>query len=71
MYEPDKGITFRDAVKQLQDDIKWANFKDHESPTYKTMNFNDISITVSMDSNVDDLAIIYELKRKIKQHNIS
>lgn len=59
MYEPDKGMSFHGAVKELQTRLKY------EGQEYRIMKFNDILVTVSHDSNVDDLATIYELKRNL------
>ena len=59
MYEPDKGMSFYGAIKELQDLLKY------EGQEYRIMKFNDILITVSHDSNIDDLSTIYELKRKL------
>jgi hypothetical protein len=34
---------------------------------YQTVRFNDVFVTVSWDSNVDDLLIIYDLKCQINR----
>jgi len=61
MYIPDKGINFRQAVRDLQ--AKLYNENTH----YESIKFNDIVVTVSVDSLVDDIAVIYDLKHKIRQ----
>jgi hypothetical protein len=37
------------------------------SRLYETARFNDVFVTVSWDSNVDDLLIIYDLKCQINR----
>ncbi len=61
IYEPDKGQNFRGACRELKEYLKT------NKQGYKIMQFNEITVIVSSDSNEDDLAIIYELKRKIQQ----
>lgn len=59
MYEPEKELHFRAAVEKLQQILKSTN------RLYEDMKFNGTSIRVSVDSNVDDLSIIYEQKREL------
>lgn len=61
IYEPNKGIAFYDAVKELK-----TILKDSKS-AYRMMLFNDIHVTVSVDSNPDDIATIYDLKHEIRR----
>ena len=61
IYEPNKGTNFYDAVK----DLKFELFRTGRS--YKEMSFNDIILTVYRDSNIDDIATIYDLKCKISR----
>lgn len=61
MYIPDKGINFRQAVRNLKTKL----YK--ENRDYESMQFNDIVVTVSVDSVEDDIAIIYDLKHRIRQ----
>ena len=61
IYEPNKGLMFGNAVKELKEILQ------RENQTYRIMKFNDILVTVSFDSNIDDLCTIYTLKHKIQQ----
>lgn len=61
MYEPEKGMNFYQAVKTLQEILRQDKSK------YRIMIFNDINLTVSVDSNIDDLSIIYDLKRRLEK----
>ncbi len=61
IYEPDKGSSFYEAVKKL----KQILFK--ENISYRQMLFNGIYITVSVNSNADDIAVIYDLKNRIRR----
>lgn len=61
MYIPDKGISFRQAVRNL----KVKMYK--ENRDYESMEFNGIVVTVSVDSLEDDIAIIHDLKHRIRQ----
>lgn len=61
IYEPNKGTSFYYAVKELKQILK------HENNSYRMIKFNDILITVSHDSNIDDICVIYDLKHKIRQ----
>ena len=57
MYIPDKGHNFVSACRELQGMLGKGE--------YRIMQFNDHLITVSQDSNIDDLATIYNLKHQI------
>lgn len=59
MYEVEKGVSFRKSVQDLK-----ATLKPGE---YRIMEFNKILLTVSQDSNEDDICIIYELKHQINR----
>lgn len=61
IYEPSKGLMFVSAVNELKGVLQ------RENQAYRMMRFNDILITVSVDSNTDDLCTIYDLKHKIRQ----
>lgn len=63
MYEAEKGMNFYQAVKTLQEILREKRSK------YRIMVFNDINVTVSIDSNIDDLSIIYDLKRQLAKCN--
>lgn len=63
IFEADKGTQFYTAVSQCQAKIKSTGRK------YMMMKFNDIEITVSDDSNHDDIATIYDLKYKLRQNS--
>ncbi len=60
IYEAEKGMAFYDVVKECKKQLKNSN------STYKQILFNEIYVTVSIDSNDDDIATIYDLKREIK-----
>ncbi len=60
MYEPLKGVSFRQAVKDLKQKLY------NEGGDNMVMLFNDITIHVSADSNVDDIATIYDLKHELR-----
>ena len=53
---------FRAAVRRVQ-----SYLNDHKY-NYETLNFNGIYVTIRNDSNEDDLATIYDLKRQLQQH---
>lgn len=61
IYEPNKGTAFHYAVKELKQILK------NENDSYRMIKFNDILVTVSHDSNINDICIIYDLKNRIKQ----
>lgn len=65
MFEAEKGVNFYEAIKQCKAKIQ------EKKHSYLVMVFNDIHITVSPDSNSDDLATIYDLKHKLIQHNLT
>lgn len=60
-FEPSKGANFYGAVKEAK------ALMNPEGCNYIDMKFNEISIRVSWDSNPDDLATIYDLKRAIER----
>jgi hypothetical protein len=64
IYEVEEGKPFFEAV----DDLKRI-LKDSGS-LYRMMQFKGIYVTVSVDSNLDDLATIYDLKKKLKDNNL-
>jgi len=59
MIEIPKGMWFRDAVILVQSQLG--------NKQYETFKFNDIVITVSKDSNIDDLGVIYYLKCELRK----
>lgn len=59
-FETDKGVAFYDAVKLCKEEIKKTG------RMYMMMSFNGLNVTVSFDSNPDDIATIYDLKHKIR-----
>ena len=64
IYEPNKGESFYNSVKTLK------NILIKEKSSYRMMLFNGIHVTVSFDSNPDDIATIYDLKNKLRQNGI-
>lgn len=61
IYEPDKDMAFYNAVRELKSILKQEGHK------YRQMLFNDIYVIVSVDSNPDDIATIYDLKHKLRR----
>lgn len=61
IFTPDKGVMFYDAVKELKAHLAKTG------SSYAQMVFNEIYVTVSSDSNPDDIASIYDLKNKIRR----
>lgn len=64
IYEPEEGTPFYQAI----DDLK--KILTASGSTYRTMSYKGIHVTVSVDSNSDDLATIYDLKKKLKDNNL-
>jgi hypothetical protein len=62
MYEPAKGTSFSQAVKDCQTYLRKRTMDDI------VMVFNDIHVRVSVDSNSSDLEIIYNLKHLLRRH---
>lgn len=61
IYEPDKDMAFYNAVRELKSILKQEGRKD------RRMLFNGIYVIVSVDSNENDIATIYDLKRKLER----
>lgn len=61
IYEPSKGVHFYGAISECKQEAKRLGLDT------MILRFNDIDVRVSLDSNSDDLAIIYDLKRQLKQ----
>ncbi len=59
IIETDKGMNFYEAVKFAKKELKEKSYAD--------LKFNDITIRVSKDSNIDDLSTIYNLKHTINR----
>lgn len=64
IIEAPKGSSFFDAVRDVKKTLKQKGYPD------ATLIFNDLYITVSADSNENDIAVIYNLKHKLRQHNL-
>ena len=62
MFTPSTNANFYQAVQECKDELK------RKESLYMMMQFKDLSITVSVDSNPDDLATIYDLKKKLQQY---
>lgn len=60
-YEPPKGENFFTSVRKIKELLH------QENQDYLDFEFNGIRIKISVDSNIDDLNIIYLLKHKIRQ----
>lgn len=61
IFEVSKGQHFYGGIIECKAEIKRSGRK------YMIMRFNELDITVSHDSNSDDLATIYDLKHKLRQ----
>lgn len=59
IHEVEPGTSFYDAVKDLKEILRIERSKDRQ------MKFNDIIFWVSEDSNIDDIATIYDLKKEL------
>lgn len=55
----EKGESFFSAVRKVQGSLAPGRYCDLE--------FNEIRVRVSKDSNIDDLSVIYDLKAKIRR----
>lgn len=64
IHEPRLGITFHRAVEELKTILREEGSRDRQ------MKFNDIYVWVSVDSNANDIAIIYDLKAKLIKNGI-
>ena len=64
MYEPAKGTNFWQATKECQSYLR------KQAMENIVMVFNDIQVRVSIDSNLDDLQLIYNLKHLLSQNKI-
>lgn len=64
MFIPDKGVNFYQAVTACKLDMKKRDVD------IEILDFNDIQIRVSNDSNSDDLSHIYNLKHLLRQNKI-
>jgi hypothetical protein len=60
IVQAEKGMSFYDSVKEVKEQI----LRDNQ---YLDLEFNNIRVRVSKNSNIDDLAIIYDLKRIIER----
>lgn len=58
----DKLVNFREAVEFVKEAARGSGYK------YEVMKFKDILITVSVDSNIDDLAVIYNLRADAQKY---
>jgi hypothetical protein len=61
IYEPPKGESFRNAVDNLKKKLQTTG------GSYRQILFNEIYVTVSSDSNVDDICTIYDLKHEMRR----
>lgn len=65
IYEPEKGIAFYTSVKDLKSELEKTG------SAYAHLRFNEILVTVSKDSNPDDIATIYDLKNKLRRMGVN
>jgi hypothetical protein len=56
----DKGDSFYGAVQKVQRSLRNPN-------DYRDLEFNEIRVRVSKNSNIDDLSTIYNLKHTIRR----
>lgn len=61
IYEPLKGTPFRHAVKDAI-----ADFRRMGKYTNGKIKFNDLLVPFNIDSNVDDVCIIYDLMHQLR-----
>jgi len=59
IHEAEPGTGFYGAVNELKEILRKERVKDRQ------MKFNDIVFWVSEDSNTDDIATIYDLKKEL------
>jgi hypothetical protein len=60
IVQAEKGMSFYEAAKKVKEQI----LRDDQ---YLDLEFNNISVRVSKDSNIDDLTTIYYLKCKVER----
>jgi len=60
-FVPEKGTSFHDAVRECKKEIV------RTGRLYMMMTFNEINVTISIDSNPDDIATIYDLKHELRR----
>jgi hypothetical protein len=63
-FTPEAGENFYDFITRIKKQIKESN------GLHAGVMFNGIQIIVNHDSNVNDLGIIYDLKRKLLQRSL-
>ena len=62
IHEAEPGTSFYGAVNELKEILRKEKSKDRQ------MKFNDITFWVSEDSNTNDIATIYDLKRELLKY---
>ena len=62
IHEAEPGTNFYGAVNGLKEILRKERSKDRQ------MKFNDIIFWVSEDSNTNDIATIYDLKRELLKY---
>lgn len=63
IYEAEKGENFYSFGNRMKEEMKL------KGQSYRVCIFNEIHYTIGFDSNMDDIATIYDLKRKLKHGN--
>lgn len=61
-HEPEKEELFYHFGRRMKEEMK------QNGQLYRRCVFNDIHFTISSDSNIDDIAIIWDLKMKLNNY---
>ena len=78
--EADKGVNIYGAIKKAKDALNDSNILEYDRVDGETkygrfkekvtLVFNEIEVDISTNSNVDDIAVIYNLKSEIRRLEI-
>lgn len=64
IHRPDQYESFYDFVRRIKGLMSSSS---HAFGAYKQCEYKGTHFTVSRDSNVDDIAIIYDLKKEVQR----
>lgn len=64
IHKPDQYESFYDFVRRIKGLMSLSS---HTFGAYKQCVYKGIHFTVSKDSNVDDIATIYDLKKEVQR----
>lgn len=59
IYEPEAGEFFSNFIERMKQEM--------QKYCYRTVKFNGTLLTVSWDSKVDDIVVIYDLTRQVQR----